>query len=156
MIIDLLAIAPFYIGETLGGSAIFIRIIRISKVFRIAKLARYTDSLTSIKNAFRNSKEQLIIIFAFFVIYVTICGILLYIFEHNEQPEIFTSIPRSCYFSILAFTTQGGFGEFSPVSDVGRVIVASTSVFVAGIHGILVGVIGSSLMSIQRKKNSAN
>ena len=152
MIIDFIAILPFYLGQVFGGSAIFLRIIRISKLLRLAKLARYSKAFTNIKDAFREKKEELVITLSFFFMCVIISGILMYLFEHSAQPNVFSSIPRSCYFAIVTFTTVG-YGDFSPITEEGRCIAAVMAVLGACIHGILVGVISSAIMSAFRLNN---
>ncbi len=144
LLIDLIAILPFYIGEIYGGSAIFLRIIRITRLLRIAKLVRYSSALKNITQAFKQKKEELVITLSFFSICVLVCGILMYLFEHSAQPDTFSSIPRSCYFAIVTFTTVG-YGDFSPVTEEGRTVAAMMAILGTGIHGLLIGVIGTAI-----------
>jgi len=146
MIIDFIAIAPFYCGQLFDNSTIFLRVVRISRLLRLAKLARYSRALKNIQNSFKEKKEELVITLAFFCISVIICGILMYLFEHNAQPDVFSSIPRSCYFAIVTFTTVG-YGDFSPVTEEGRFIASLMAVLGACIHGLVIGVISAAISS---------
>lgn len=146
MIIDFIAIAPFYCGQFFNNSTVFLRVVRISRLLRLAKLARYSRALKNIQVAFKQKKEELVITLAFFCISVVICGILMYLFEHNAQPSVFSSIPRSCYFAIVTFTTVG-YGDFSPITEEGRFIASLMAVLGACIHGLVIGVISTAISS---------
>ncbi|MCR5537391.1 MAG: ion transporter [Succinivibrio sp.] len=149
MIIDFMAIAPFYMGSMFTDSAIYLRILRFSRLLRLAKLARYSKALKNIERALRHRKEELFITFSVFGVCVIISGILMYVFEHAAQPDVFSSVPRSCYFAIVTFTTVG-YGDFSPVTEEGRIITSVMAIVGVCIHGLLVGVIGSAMNAALR------
>lgn len=148
MLIDFFAVAPFYISST---NTIFLRVVRFSRVLRIAKIGRYSQALENIINAFKSKKEELIITFSFFTICIIISAILMYLTEHDAQPNIFSSIPKCIYFAIITFTSVG-YGDITPVTKLGELVCCTSAIFGIGIHGLFIGVIGAALMDALYKK----
>ena len=58
MLIDLVAILPFYI-PVWGLDLRMIRVVRLFRMFRLFKMGRYTKSLSIIQNVLRSKKEEL-------------------------------------------------------------------------------------------------
>lgn len=148
MLIDFFAVAPFYINST---NTIFLRVLRFSRVLRIAKIGRYSQALDNIINAFKSKKEELIITFSFFTVCIIISAILMYLTEHDAQPNIFSSIPKCIYFAIITFTSVG-YGDITPVTKLGELVCCTSAIFGIGIHGLFIGVIGAALMDALYKK----
>lgn len=148
MLIDFFAVAPFYLSST---NTIFLRVLRFSRVLRIAKIGRYSQALENIISAFRTKKEELMITFSFFAVCIIISAILMYLTEHEAQPHIFSSIPKCIYFAIITFTSVG-YGDITPVTRLGEIVCSITAIFGIGIHGLFIGVIGAALMEALKTK----
>lgn len=148
MLIDFFAVAPFYINST---NTIFLRVLRFSRVLRIAKIGRYSQALENIISAFKSKKEELVLTFSFFVACIIISAILMYLTEHDAQPHVFSSIPKCIYFAIITFTSVG-YGDITPVTRLGEIVCSITAIFGIGIHGLFIGVIGAALMEALKTK----
>lgn len=148
MLIDFFAVAPFYLSST---NTIFLRVLRFSRVLRIAKIGRYSQALENIISAFKSKKEELVITFSFFAICIIISSILMYLTEHDTQPHVFSSIPKCIYFAIITFTSVG-YGDITPVTRLGEIVCSITAIFGIGIHGLFIGVIGAALMEALKNK----
>ncbi len=114
-IIDLIAIFPSFMG------IIDIRYIRLLRWFRILRLIRYVDR----KFIFGNITTQdgaifTRILFTLFAIIFIYSG-LIYQVEHSVNPEVFTTFVDATYFAIVTMTTVG-FGDVTPVSQIGRLL----------------------------------
>lgn len=151
MLIDLFAILPFYLTFC-SFNAIFLRIFRLSRLVRLLKIGRYSHALDNIVQAFKEKKEELIITFSIFLIAILIASILMYIAENPVQPEVFSSIPKCFYFSIITFTSVG-YGDISPISDFGKAIASITAILGVGLHGLFIGIFSVALMSAFTKKD---
>jgi len=138
MIIDLLAIAPFYLYFC-PIKTTFLRIFRLSKLLRILKIGRYSTALNNIVNALKEKKEALIITLTLFFVAVLIGSILVYLVENPAQPQVFSSIPKSFYFCTITFTTVG-YGDVVPITVVGRCLTTILSVLGIGFHGLYIGI----------------
>ncbi|MGB3653541.1 MAG: ion transporter [Rivularia sp. (in: cyanobacteria)] len=114
-IIDLIAILPFFTG------AIDIRFIRLLRWFRILRLIRYLDRKFLFKNV--TTEDGAIftrILFTLFAIIFVYSG-LIYQVEHPVNPEVFSTFVDAMYFCIVTMTTVG-FGDVTPISEVGRLL----------------------------------
>lgn len=114
-IVDLLAILPFLLG------AVDFRFIRIFRWFRILKLVRFIEGKTIF--GYVNREDVVIftrILFTLFAIIFVYSG-LIYQVEHPNNPELFRTFLDAVYFSVATMTTVG-FGDITPVSEVGRLL----------------------------------
>ena len=87
------------------------------------KISRYSKAIDNIVRAFKSKKDELIVTVSIFAISILIASILMYIVENPVQPEVFSSIPKCFYFSIITFTSVG-YGDISPISDLGKMLAS--------------------------------
>lgn len=151
MVIDFLAIAPFYLSFVKFNTT-FLRSLRLFRLLRIAKLTRYSNAFDNIKQAFVKRKNELIVTLFIFLSAVLISSISIYFAENQTGNKAFSSVITSFWWAIVTFTTVG-YGDAYPVTTAGKFIGCITAVFGVGLHGILIGVISSALMDIIKKNN---
>ncbi|HSJ68869.1 MAG TPA: ion transporter [Anditalea sp.] len=121
MIIDLLAILPFYL-PFLGVDLRFMRILRLFRIFRLVRLIRFTQALHLIYRVYAK-RIELLIIFTLAAVFALVMGsVMLYYIENPLQPEAFQDIPKTMWW-VMGVLTTVGFGEISPISPWGRFIV---------------------------------
>ncbi|XP_058941984.1 potassium voltage-gated channel subfamily A member 2-like [Pocillopora verrucosa] len=131
-IIDLVAIAPFYVSLLLtkseASSVAALRILRIVRVFRIFKLSRYSKSLQIIGYCVFESFRELglLILCLFFSVIVT--ASLLYYIEVGSDKTDFHSVPATFWFSIQTITTIG-YGDMVPHSPLAKLMSAACAIF---------------------------
>ena len=120
-LIDLIAILPFYLS--LGFDLRTVRAVRFIRVFRLLKLTRYNSAVNFLRDAFRESKEELLV-FTFLassLLYLTSVGI--YYFEKDLQPEEFGSVPQALWWSVVTLTSVG-YGDVTPISTAGKIFTS--------------------------------
>jgi voltage-gated potassium channel len=120
-LIDLIAILPFYLS--LGFDLRTVRAVRFIRVFRLLKLTRYNSAVNFLRDAFRESKEELLV-FSFLasaLLYLTSVGI--YYFEKDLQPEEFGSVPQALWWSVVTLTSVG-YGDVTPISTAGKIFTS--------------------------------
>lgn len=149
MIIDLFAILPFYLSYT-SVNTVFLRMFRFSRFLRVLKIGRYSKAFDNIVQGFKSKKEELIITFTIFAVGVLLTAILMYLAENEVQPQVFSSIPKCLYFSVITFTTIG-YGDVTPITTLGKVVACMCAVFGVGLHGLFIGIIGSAFIQAFRK-----
>ena len=97
MIIDLLAILPFYIALLVPAAAIvdlrFLRAVRLMRVFRLFKLGRYSKAMKVLGRVFRAKKEDLGIAVFVVLVLLVLASSLMYFAENPAQPEALSSAP---------------------------------------------------------------
>lgn len=150
MLIDLIAVLPYYLS-CFTVNTLILRIFRLSRLLRILKINRYTNAMNNIINAFRLKKEELIITFSIFFCGILVSSILLYFAENSAQPEVFSSIPKTFYFTVATFTSVG-YGDITAVTPLGQVISCLSAILGVGLHGLFIGIIGTAFMSAFNKK----
>ncbi|MUL35435.1 ion transporter [Gloeocapsopsis dulcis] len=114
-LLDLLAILPFFVG------LVNISYIRILRWFRILRLVRFIQKKFLFERI--SSEDSIIfarILFTLFAIIFVYSG-LIYQVEHPVNPETFNTFLDAVYFSVVTMTTVG-FGDVTPVSQVGRLL----------------------------------
>ncbi len=145
-IVDLLAILPFLLS--LGVDLRAVRTIRLLRLFRILKIARYSRATRRMATAIHSVKEELIVFgsCAAFVLYL--CAIGIYYFEHDAQPEAFSSVFASMWWAAVTLTTVG-YGDVYPVTVGGRIFTVIVLFVALGVIAIPTGVISSAMARLR-------
>ena len=141
-IIDLLAILPFYLS--FGIDLRSLRLLRMFRLFRLFKLVRYNKAVHHFANAMKLAKEQIILFMIITLMLIYFAAVGIYYFENEAQPEHFSSIFSSLWWSIVTLTTVG-YGDVYPVTVGGRVFTFFILMIGLGIVAIPTGIISSSL-----------
>ncbi|MBP7211194.1 ion transporter, partial [bacterium] len=144
MVVDFLAIAPFYLSF-LSVNTTILRGLRLFRIFRVVKLTRYDDAITNITNAFRKRKYELVITGWICIFAIFISSTLIYYAENQTGNVMFSSIPRSSWWSIVTITTVG-YGDATPATALGKMVASLTAILGVGLHGLLIGIISTAFM----------
>ena len=140
-IIDLIAALPLLLVLFLPDQA-FTMVILL-RLLRFLKLARYSPALRSLISAVASERWALagasMIIFGVILMAAT----LMYLIEHQYQPEKFRSILHGVYWAITTVTTVG-YGDVVPISDVGKMVGAVVMLLGYGLIALPVGIIASA------------
>lgn len=141
-VIDLLAIFPFYLQAAVDLRGL--RAFRVFRIFRALKLVRYNRALQRIHLAVKIIKEEIVLFFiiTLILIYLTSCGI--YFFENEAQPELFSSIFHSLWWSIVTLTTVG-YGDVYPITAGGKIFTFVVLIIGVGIVTVPAGLAASAL-----------
>jgi voltage-gated potassium channel len=152
-IVDLLSLLPSYLTYFVPGmhSLMIIRGLRLLRVFRIFKLDGFIDQGNIIIRALHQSRNKIIIFSSTILILVSIFGSLMYLIEHNVNPN-FDSIPRSIYWSIVTITTVG-YGDISPTTSLGQFIASIIMLLGYVIIAIPTGIVTSAIIMDNNKED---
>ena len=152
-LVDLLAIAPFYLR--LGIDLRAVRIFRMLRLFRVFKFLRYGRAIQRFRRAFISIKEELILymIATAFIIFLAAVGI--YYFEGERQPEVFGSVFHCLWWAITSLTTVG-YGDAFPVTVGGKVFTAMVLLAGLGIVAVPSGLMASALTATKREEDTAD
>jgi voltage-gated potassium channel len=124
MIIDALAIFPFYLPLIIPVNLVdlrFLRILRLFRILRILKLGRYSDAVNTFHRILTRKKEQLLLALSLLLIVMVLASALMYDAEHEAQPEVFASIPHSMWWALVTLATVG-YGDVYPVTAAGKIL----------------------------------
>jgi len=141
-IIDLLAILPYYLS--FGFDLRSARVLRFLRLFRLMRLVRYSKAINRFSVAFKMIKEELVMFSVVSVILFYISAVGIYYFENAVQPETFSSIFSSLWWSVVTLTTVG-YGDAVPITIGGRIFTFIILMIGLGIIAIPSGMISSAL-----------
>ena len=149
-VIDLLVILPTYLSLFIPGtqSLTVVRALRLLRVFRVFKLIHYAGEATYLVHAMQASRRK-ITVFVFSVsMIVLIVGSFMYLIEGPANG--FTSIPISCYWSIVTLTTVG-YGDIVPQTAVGRALASVLMLTGYGIIAVSTGIVAAEFVAMERR-----
>jgi len=150
-LIDLAAILPFYLPFVNGVDLRFLRILRLLRMFRIFKLGRYSESMSIIGKVLKNEKEKLLTTIVLTVIMIFVASTVMYYVESPAQPEIFTNIIETTWWSIATFTTIW-YGDVFPITVAGKICGGVISLLGIMLIALPSGIICSGFMDELNKK----
>ncbi|MEM8744002.1 MAG: cyclic nucleotide-gated ion channel, partial [Pseudomonadota bacterium] len=139
LIIDLLAIAPFYLSFLFN---LDLRVLRILRLFRFLKLARYSPGLVALGRVLRNERRALygaLLVMGTLLIFAS-TGI--YFIEREAQPEAFGSIPAAAWWALATLTTVG-YGDVVPITHWGKVFGGLMMIFGLGMFALPIGILAT-------------
>jgi voltage-gated potassium channel len=144
-LIDLLAIAPYYL-------AVDLRYLRAFRLFRLFKIGRYAKRLRLVRNVLVAKKEELVISATISIFVLIICSAAMYYLEREHQPEVFSSIPMSMWWAVVTLTTVG-YGDVVPVTWGGKTVGAVIALTGVALFALPAGILSAGFVDeLQRHK----
>lgn len=154
-VIDLLSILPA-LSILAKGFKIF-RITRLLKVLRLFKFFRYTDKVQMLWNVIKKERRVLMSVLLIAIFYVFLTALIMFNAEPHTNPmtgaETFGDFFDALYWSTVTLTTVG-YGDLTPVTDIGRVVSMLSSIFGVAVIALPSGVITASYLEELRKQKS--
>ena len=141
-IIDLLAIAPFFL-EVFLHHLFDLRFMRVFRLLRLLKLTRYTGATTSLSKVIVREWPVMAASAFIMLLLVVMTASLGYLFEHDAQPEKFENIPQSIYWAVITLASVG-YGDISPITPAGRAMTIVLAFIGIGIFAIPAALLSSA------------
>lgn len=145
-LIDLAAVLPFYLGILFEFD---LRAVRVLRLLRLLKLTRYSQAMTIMVAVLRQEARAIGAVLFVFVIILVFVSSLMYLIEHEAQPEKFADIPQAMWWAVVTMTTLG-YGDIVPVTGLGRILGACTAVIGVGMIALPAGVLASGFSEQMR------
>ena len=158
-IIDLLSILPGF--SLLGRGFKIFRVTRLLRILRIFKFIRYSSKMQVLGKVIRNEKRVLFTLLGIAVFYVFLTALIMFNAEPHINPatgeKTFADFFDALYWATVTLTTVG-YGDLTPVTDIGRFISMLSSLFGVAIIALPSGVITAGYLEELRKqkKNETN
>jgi len=154
VVIDLLAIAPFYLAVTgIGVDLRFLRALRLIRLFRLLKLARYSAAMRTFVRVLEERKERLVIAIFANGLLLVVASSVMYFLERSAQPDAFSSIPATMWWGVAALTTVG-YGDMYPITAPGQVAGAVTAVLGIGMFALPASILAAGFMDATEERVS--
>ena len=148
-IVDLIAIAPFFVD---AFTDVHVRVIVLIRLLRLFKLARYSTGFQSLFEAFRRERQALLASFLILVSVVLVAASFAYMAEREAQPVAFGSIPDAIWWALATVTTVG-YGDVVPRTVFGRIVGGFTMISGILMIALPVAIIGSSFAEVVRQRS---
>ena len=157
-IIDLIAVAPFYLAS--GIDLRSLRIFRMLRIFQLLKILRYNRAIHRFSRAFVIAREEIILFSVVTAMLLYISAVGIYYFESEAQPEVFNSVFHSLWWAVATLSTVG-YGDMYPITLGGRIFTFVILMIGLGIVAVPAGLLSSALSKVrmeeqEEKKNSNN
>ena len=149
-IIDLLAVAPFYLS--IGLDLRSLRSLRLMRIFRIFKLVRYNRALKRFNRAISLAREEIVIFLSAAIILIYLTAVGIYFFEHEAQPDKFDNIFDSLWWAVVTLTTVG-YGDIYPVTIGGKLFTVIILFIGLGIVAVPTGLLASALNTARQEEH---
>jgi voltage-gated potassium channel len=79
----------------------------------------------------------------------------MYFSEHDDQPEAFSSIPATMWWSVVTLTTVG-YGDAFPVTALGKTIAAIIAILGIGMFALPAGLLGAGFAEELEKRRRSD
>ena len=150
-LIDLIAILPSLLPLLLGE--VDLRWLRVLRLVRLLKISHYSSALEDLIAAIRSEKSAFGAALYLFFIALFASSSLMYLVEHHTQPENFSSIPTTMWWSIVTLTTVG-YGDVSPITPIGKLVGAITAIMGVCVVALLTGIVATAFANqISRRQD---
>ncbi len=140
-ILDLLAILAYFAPLDLR----FLRIFRLSRLFRVLHLEVFNRSMQAIFEAIGRRRHLLYVSVAIMATAVYCTAVLLYTVEHAAQPDKFSSIPATLWWAVITLTTIG-YGDIAPITPLGKVLTSVIAIFGIGIFALPAAILTAAII----------
>lgn len=150
-IVDLVAILPFYLS--LGVDLRTLRILRFLRLARALKIGRYSKAVQLFSRAFRIARAELVLFLAAMLMLIYLSAILIYYFENEAQPEVFSSVFASLWWAVVTLTTVG-YGDTYPITIGGKVFTFFILMIGLGTIAVPSGIVAAALAEARRAERS--
>lgn len=154
-VVDLLAILPFYLNLFFPVDFRFITILRFFRLLRIFKLRRYSQALNTLWQVIVDKKEELVITFVTILGLLIVSASLMYYIERTSQPQLFSSIPATMWWSVSTLTTVG-YGDMVPVTSFGKLLSACIAMLGIAMFALPAALLSSGFTEQIKKQRIKN
>lgn len=138
-IIDFLAVAPFYLVFFFSVDLRFMRVLRLLRIF---KLTRYSPAMSVVLVVLRKEAQAFGATLFVFILLMIFSASIIYLFEHEAQPEVFKDIPQAMWWAVITLTTIG-YGDVYPITEMGKLVGACISILSIGLVALPAGILAS-------------
>ena len=153
-LVDLIAIAPFYLPLLFTFDFRMLRLLRLFRLMRLLKVLRYSESLRVFSDVYRMKKSELTMCFLAILFLLVIASALIFEVEHEDQPEAFSSIPAAMWWGVATLTTVG-YGDIYPTTPLGKFLGSIIALLGIGLFALPAGIISSGFVVALRRKTTS-
>jgi voltage-gated potassium channel len=125
---------------------------RLGGVLALIKIARYARAIPLVMTVFRNEGRSLLAALNVMLVLLLIAATVMYMLEHDAQPQLFSSIPASLWWAIVTIATVG-YGDMTPVTIGGRIFAGITMLIGIAMFAVPAGILATGFASEIRRRD---
>jgi voltage-gated potassium channel len=148
-LIDLLAIAPFYLNLL---APIHVDWLRVLQLLRLLKVARYASGLPLFVAVIRNESRPLLAALLVMAVLLVVESGIMFMLEREAQPRVFASIPHTMWWAIVTMATVG-YGDIAPITPMGKVFGGMVMVAGIAMFAVPAGILATGFAAEIRKRD---
>jgi voltage-gated potassium channel len=149
-LVDLLAILPTLLMW--GGVDLrVLRVLRLTRMLRLAKLGRYSKAVQTLGQVVRLKREELILSLVLMLFMLVVASSLMFMVESQQQPEAFSSIPATMWWTVMTLTTVG-YGDVFPITTAGKLLASGIAVLGIGLFALPAGLVASAFVELRGRQ----
>ena len=142
MIIDLLAVLPWYIYQFVPFDLRALRVLRLFRLFRLLKLLRYSPALLTLKRVVTHEYRALLGALLLMMMLMLFSAAIVYFLEREAQPDKFGSVPAAAWWAIATLTTIG-YGDIVPITPLGKLFGGIVMLLGLGMFALPIAIIST-------------
>lgn len=138
-LVDLLAIAPFYLALLIP---IDLRYLRLFRLLRLLKLSTYFNGLQVFGKVLRREAGAIAGAMLIMLILIVVSACLMFSVENAQAPGHFESIAQAIWWSVVTLTTVG-YGDVVPLTFGGKLLAIVIMMFGVGTMALPAGILAA-------------
>jgi voltage-gated potassium channel len=141
-IIDLVVVLPFYLSVFVGIDLRFLRVLRLLRIFKLTRYSGAWETFTAVLSA---QRRTFIMVAFLMVVMLMLSASVMYLIEQDAQPDAFANIPSAMWWALVTLTTVG-YGDVTPVTDLGKIIGGFVTILGLGMYALPAAILASGFM----------
>ncbi|MFS8086944.1 MAG: potassium channel family protein, partial [Acidobacteriota bacterium] len=117
----------------------------MTRLLRVLRLEEFDRSMHSVWVGIKRRKSLLVVSLTLMLIAVYSAAALLYLAEHNAQPEGFSSIPETLWWAVMTLTTVG-YGDVTPITHLGKFLAGAIAIVGIGIFALPASIVTAAIL----------
>ncbi len=148
VLVDMLAILPFYLGSVISMD---LRLLRLLRLFRVFKISPYFRSLALLGSVIKQEYRPMMSALAVIVILMLFAASGIYLLEREGQPETFGDLPSALWWVIVTLSTVG-YGDAIPETGLGKGLGAVIMILGVGMVALPAGMLASRFSQVMHRQ----
>jgi voltage-gated potassium channel len=148
-VIDLLAVLPGLLGPRMPISPDWLRVLRLA---RLLKVARYAPGLALFAAVVRNERRPLLAALVVVLVLLVLESGVMYVLERKAQPKAFASIPHAMWWACVTIATIG-YGDVYPITPLGKIFAGAVMLIGIAMFAVPAGILASGFAAEIRKRD---
>jgi voltage-gated potassium channel len=149
MILDAVALLPFFLALATGSDTAALRVLRIVRFYR---LARYAPAIATIGRVLAAEWRSLVGTAVVFFGLLLLASVAMYFAENEVQPERFGDIPSTMWWAVVTLSTVG-YGDVIPATALGKIIAGCTMALGIMFFALPVGIVANGFQEEIKRRD---